>query len=161
MKRLFLITVLAAPVAAVLMAARPGTEQQLVQQLNGQPSRFYQRDGGVSGIVTQFDGGAANDRGCMPLFDATAMINGTRTPITPNVLLVQPIRDVNVCVRPSANSTAWDGGCNYIPTDENYGAFFAAKVPQYVTPDGLAAQKGYICAIGDAGSLNIPIWWAQ
>lgn len=160
MKRLILLAVLAVPVAAVLMAARPGTEWQLVQQLNGQPVRWKVADAGMSGIFKTFDGGSANQFGCMPLFNAKAIINGTLSDVTPNVLLIQPKQDVFVCIRPAANSTAWDGGCNATVTDENYGVFMAANVPQYVTPDSLATQKGYVCAVSDGG-LSIPIWWAQ
>ena len=137
--------------AALLMAARPGTEQQLVQQLNGQPSRFVMVDGGRSGI---FETSSTTAR-CMPLAGAK---NQNNVAIVPNVLLLVPLTAGNLCVRPSVNDAPWDGGCNVIPHDENYGVPLAVGVPQYVTPDSRAT---HVCFAGDAGSISVPVWWAQ
>lgn len=145
----------------VLLAARPGTEQQLIQQLNGQPVRWVMPDGGRSGVFTQFDGGAQNSIGCMPLFGAKTIINGTLQPVFPNVLVMVALTPSNVCMRPSTSSTVWDGGCNALPMDENYGVPMPVGVPQYETPDSLAASAGSLCAVSDAGYVSLPVWWAQ
>lgn len=137
-----------------LMAARPGNEFNLVTQLNGQPSRWVLQDGGRSGVFTVFDAGA-NSYGCMDLTGAT---NSVGAAVSPNVIVVVPLMPVNVCVRPSVFSPAWDGGCNTIPTDENYGVPMQAGVPQYMTPD-LAARA--LCVVSDAGFIVVPVWTVQ
>ena len=62
--------------AALVMAARPGTEFQLDTQLNGQNTRWTMADGGKSGIFTQVpDGGALNPScGCMLINNAKTLI---------------------------------------------------------------------------------------
>lgn len=157
MKRaLTIIAALAAGVA--LMAARPGTEQQLIQQLNGQPTRWVLPDGGRSGVFTEFDGGVGNNFGCMSLTGGKAVINGTLQNVTPNVLVMVALTPSNVCLRPSVSSTVWDGGCNTNPRDENYGVPMPVGVPQYETPDSRATA---LCVVSDAGIVNFPVWWAQ
>ena len=152
------VAVLAGP---LLLAARPGTEQQLVQQLNGQPTRWTMPDGGRSGMF------AATNTACMPLTNATTIITGAAVrPIKPNTLLVVPLTAGNLCVRPSAFSTFWDGGCNaYFPGDENYGVPLAPWVPQYITPDVMVTDTtgspAGLCFSGDAGSVVVPVWTVQ
>lgn len=150
MKRLLTL----AAVAVFAMAARPGTEQQLIQQLNGQPTRWVLPDGGRSGVFTQFDGGAANNKGCMALTGATT----SSMSIAPNVLVFVPLVPVNMCERPSSYSTKWDGGCNTLPTDENYGVPLPVNVPQYTSPD---SQATALCFVTDAGYLAVPVFFAQ
>lgn len=155
MKRATIIAVLSAVmVAAVAYAARPGTEQQLVQQLNGQPVRVVMPDGGAWGIFTTFDGGTANNFACAPL---TGLKNNVGANISANVVLMVPLAQYNVCVAPSVNAPMWDGGCNTIQRDYNYGLPLPT-VPQYITPDSVATS---ICAVSDAGFISLPLWWAQ
>lgn len=138
----------------VLMAARPSTEFGLVTQLNGQPVRFRAADGGSSGMFA-----AAANVACMPLTGATNIVDGTSKSISPNVLLIVPLTAGNLCIRPSAYSTYWDGGCHsYLPGDENQGVPMAPGVPQYITPDSKAT---WACFSGDAGSVTVPIWTVQ
>jgi len=155
MKRATIIAALSAVmVAAVAYAARPGTEQQLIQQLNGQPVRVVMPDGGAWGIFTTFDGGAANNFACAPL---TGLVNNVGGAVSANIVFLSPQAAYNVCVMPSVNGPAWDGGCNTLPRDINYGIPLAT-VPQYITPDNVATR---ICAVSDAGSISLPLWWAQ
>ena len=141
--------------AALVMAARPGNEQQLIQQLNGQPSRWTMPDGGRSGVFTVFDGGALNNLACVNISGAT---NSAGQAVSANVILLVALGPANVCVRPSVFSPLWDGGCNTIPWDENYGVPVPAGVPQYITPDSAARS---LCAVGDAGFLAVPLWTVQ
>lgn len=153
MRKLAIVAVLV--VGAATMAARPGTEQQLIQQLNGQPVRVVQPDGGPWGIFTTFDGGTANNRACVPVVGLRNNIGAT---VSANVIVLVPLVPVNVCIQPSVNSPYWDGGCNTLPQDLNYGWPLAANVPQYMTPDSVATT---ICAVTDAGFLSVPLGWAQ
>ena len=163
--------------AALVMAARPGNEFQLIQQLNGQPVRWLLPDAGRSGIFSQYDAGTANNFGCVRITPAKT---ATQLPILPdgglspaedggppspvyqtinaNVLMLLPLTPVNVCLRPSVLSGVWDGGCNTLPTDENYGVPLAVGVPQYITPDSAATT---LCAVTDAGYLAMPVWTVQ
>lgn len=152
MRKLAIIAVLG--LGAATMAARPGNEAQLIQQLNGQPVRLVMPDGGPWGIFTTFDGGLANNTACAPL---VGLRNNIGASVSGNVVFLSPQQAVNVCVQPSINGPYWDGGCNLSPRDLNYGLPLAA-VPQYVTPDSAART---ICAVGDAGFLSLPLWWAQ
>lgn len=147
--------VISAVAVVALMAARPGSEQQLVQQLNGQPSRWVMPDAGRSGVFTLYDAGTANNRGCMPLTGAT---NSAGASVSPNVLVFVPLVPVNVCIRPSVFSPVWDGGCTTLPQDENYGLPLPVGVPQYLTPDTSARS---LCFVTDGGYLSVPVWTAQ
>ncbi len=148
MKRALAI-IAALAVVPVLMAARPGTEYQAVMQLNGQPTRWVMPDGGRSGVY------AAASTACMPLTGATNSVNGA---VSANVLVMVPLVPINLCIRPSIGSPRWDGGCNITPTDENYGVPLPVGVPQYITPDNAAT---HLCAVSDAGSVTMSVWWAQ
>lgn len=150
-----LFALLLAGVAIASMAARPGTEQQLVQQLNGQPSRWVMPDGGRSGVFTTYDAGAANNVGCMKLLPATNSVGGA---VSPNLLLFVPLTPSNVCIRPSIFSPAWDGGCNTNPADENFGVPLPVGVPQYMTPDNAATS---LCVVTDGGFIVVPVWTSQ
>lgn len=154
MKRLIATAALVGA-AVLFMAARPGNEFTLIQQLNGQPVRPTMPDGGAWGVFKTFDAGQANNTGCAPLTGLTNNVGGA---ISANVLVFSPLQPLNVCVVPSINNPAWDGGCWVSPGDINYGWPAAVGVPQYVTPDSAARQ---ICFVGDAGSLAVPLWWAQ
>ena len=142
--------------AALVMAARPGNEFQLIQQLNGQPARVFMPDGGVWGVFTEYDAGTLNNRGCMPL---TGITNNVGTAVQANVLVVVPLTPSNVCVVPSVVNPWWDGGaCATNPRDQNYGIPIPVGVPQYITPDSAAR---YLCVVTDAGFVQLPAWWAQ
>lgn len=154
MKRVLAIIALLGSGAA-MMAARPGSEFQLVTQLNGQPIRVIMADGGPWGIFTTYDAGTANNFGCAPL---TGLTNNVGAAVSANVLVFIPLAQLNVCVMPSVNGPLWDGGCNTLPTNINYGWPVAANVPQYITPDSVATR---ICAVTDAGFIQLPIGWAQ
>lgn len=140
--------------APLLLAARPGTEFNLVTQLNGQPTRWTLPDGGRSGVFS------ATTSGCMTLSTPTTIINGTSTrAFVPNVLLIVPGTPGGLCIRPSTQSTYWDGGCtSYSPTDENFGVPMAVGVPQYIVPTTGATA---ICFHGDAGTVSVPIWGVE
>lgn len=158
MKR-FAWVLLAVP---VLMATRPGNEQQLVQQLNGQPSRFNMIDGGNSIVYV-----ASGSTACMPItgaytygtpmmqWDAGVSVNNPRDV---NVLMFVPPVPVLVCIRPSTLAPRWDGGCNHFPGDENMGVPLPAGVPQYITPDSAARS---LCVVQDAGAIAMPVWTVQ
>lgn len=145
MKKLLAVAAL----AVAFMAARPGNEFNLLTQLNGQPSRWVMPDGGRSGAFS------ATSSACMRLTPAT---NSVGAAVSPNVVVFIPLTAVNVCIRPSVFSPAWDGGCNTIPGDENYGVPLAAGVPQYFVPDNAATT---LCAVSDAGTVVIPAWTVQ
>lgn len=140
---------------ALVMGARPGTEQQLIQQLNGQQTRWIMVDGGPSGVFTQFDGGVLNSYGCM--FVNSGTTEGG-VPIVPNVLVFVPLQPVNECMRPSVFAPLWDGGCNAAPRDMNYGVPLPVNVPQYLTPD---SNTRSLCFVSDAGFLAVPVFFAQ
>lgn len=141
-------------VGVLTMAARPGSEQQLIQQLNGQPVRPVMPDGGAWGIFTTYDAGTLNNFACAPL---TGLTNNVGAAVSPNVVLVVPTQQYNVCLAPSINAPMWDGGCNTVQRDFNYGVPLS-PVPQYLTPDSVART---ICAVSDAGFISLPLWWAQ
>jgi hypothetical protein len=131
------------------MAARPGNEFQLATQLNGQPTRFTLADGGRSGLY------AASGVACASLVGAK---NNSGVAISPNVLLFVPETPTNLCVRPNSGSPRWDGGCNMITGDENYGVPTQAWVPSYIVPDVNATA---VCGISDAGVVRGALWVVQ
>lgn len=139
--------------APLLLAARPGSEWNLVQQLNGQPVRLIMADGGLSGAF-----GGATTQACMPL---TGLKNASGTTQNANVFMFMSIAGtVNFCIRPSIAFPTWDGGCNTGAAgqnDLNYGTPIAPNVPQYFTPDSRAT---HFCAVGDAG-IQVPVWWVE
>lgn len=153
MKRLALVA--ATLLALAAWAARPGTEQQLVQQLNGQPVRPVMADGGAWGIFATYDAGTANSLGCAPLTGLTNNVGGA---VTPNLIVFMPLAPLHICVMPSVNNPMWDGGCDFATRSRNYGMPVATGVPQYITPDSAATR---ICAVSDAGFVELPLWWAQ
>lgn len=140
--------------AATARAARPAPDE-LIQQLNGQPTRWLMPDGGASGVFTTSDGGTANQTACMLLTGATSLSGKT---ITPNVLVFVPMQPENFCVQPSSIAPSWDGGCNAVPTDVNYGTPVQVGVPQYITPDVAATR---LCFTTDGGSISQPVFFAR
>jgi hypothetical protein len=121
---------------------RPGSEFATVQMLNGSPHRWTLPDAGQSIIVA-----AASAQGCADITGACS-----------SVLMFVPNVAVNICAAPITGGTGlnvWDGGCNTIDTDPNFGVPLPAGVPQYLTLDPLTTQ---VCAVSDAGALRVPFW---
>lgn len=149
-------------IAPLLLAARPGNEQQLVQQLNGMPVRWNIPDGGQSGAYN-----ASGSTACMPLtggyvYGAAYVLPdagvSNNVPVIPNVLVFVPPVPVLLCIKPSVFAARWDGGCNHFPGDENMGIPLPAGVPQYITPDSASRT---LCVVQDAGAIAMPVWTAQ
>ena len=179
MKRALAVTGLLG-LAVLVSAARPGTELQLDTQLSGQNTRWTLADGGKSGIFTQVpDGGALNPScGCVLINNAKTPTNlpilpdggisplpdgGAPAPvynsISANVLYLQSLAGpINYCLRPSAMSPVWDGGCNVSVLDENYGTPWPNNTVLRLVPDSKATT---LCACSDAGYLQLPAWTAQ
>jgi hypothetical protein len=151
MKRAF-ATGLVLGAAVLLMAARPGTELQLFTQLNGQPVRWALPDAGASGLY--------NSSG-----QACAKLTGG-SPLPVQVVMVVPEVPINICVRPATSTftsgswtnTGWDGGCNSITKDFNFGVPLQPYVPWYVVVDPNATQ---ICAVSDGGLVSAALWLMQ
>lgn len=156
MKRALFIAALLG-LAALVMAARPVSDLQLLTQLNGQPVRWIQSDGGVSGLFTVFDAGVLNAGACIPL---TGTLNGQA--FTPNVIELLPEVPLNVCLRPmlAPNGVVirWDGGCNTITNDMNGGTALQPWQPWYAVPHVGAT---HICAASDAGYVRGALFQMQ
>ncbi len=174
-----LVFVVALGVSAVAIAARPGNEFLLETQLHGQNTRWTMADGGKSGVFTEAPDGGALNPSCscilinnakspqnLPLLGdgglAPAADGGAPTPVytsfSANVLYLWSFTAAHVCIRPSAASPVWDGGCNVSVRDENFGDPLPANTGRYVVPDQRATT---LCACSDAGYLQLPIWAAQ
>ena len=175
--RRFLVVLATLAVVPLLMAARPGTEFQLETQLSGQNVRWTMADGGKSGIFTLFDAGMVNNFGCVLINNAktpqripllndggiSPLVDGGAPPpvytsIGANVIRLTSLLAVNYCVRPSAFSPVWDGGCNTTPTDENYGQPLAAGSTVTIVPESAATT---LCAITDSGFIQLPACTVQ
>lgn len=137
MKRTSLIALFVFGVLA-MAAARPSSIFGLLQQLNGHPVRWTMTDGGQSYMT-------GSGMQCVPLAGAP---NG-------GPFLIVPEAPINLCIRPQPGLSAWDGGCNGIASDVNFGTPVGAWAPQYVTP---AAGATYICAVSDAGTFQASVW---
>lgn len=120
-----------------LCAARPPGPFSLELQRNGQAERWTMPDGGRSGLF------AGSGQACAPL--------GT---VTGSVLLIVPEGPVNLCMRPSSASPSWDGGCNTIDGDENFGVPLQPWVEKVVVVENAT----HVCAASDAGVVRVPLW---
>lgn len=151
MKRAAVVTALLATAA---FAARPQSDLQLFNQLNGQPTRWLLFDGGPSAIV------AAGVSNCIPL-DGGVMTDSSN-PFVPNVVLLVPNQPVNVCVRPQVTPGGavlpWDGGCNGNYADVNFGVQLQPFAPNYIV---VQPKSTHICSASDAGAHQVPIWGMQ
>lgn len=148
MKKLLAVVAL----GVAFMAARPGTDLQLLTQLNGQPVRWQLPDAGPSGLYA-----AASGLAC-------AQLTGS-LPQPIQVVMLMPDTPLNVCVRPASSTKApapialqWDGGCNTIARDFNFGVPVQPYAPYYVVVDTAATQ---ICATGDGGTVSGSLWLMQ
>lgn len=130
-------------VVPVLLAARPQTELDLLTRLNGVPVRWTMLDGGQSGLFST-TGGLV----CSPLTGTD--VKGVSFRAT--VVKLVPLAPMNVCVRPyvmpNGVQQPWDGGCNGISGDSNFGDSIIAGAPYYFVPQ---PENAYVCAVSDAG----------
>lgn len=121
-------------------AGRPSGQLVLDWQLNGQAERWTLPDGGASGLF------ASSGQACAPLAGGSA---------TPSVILLVPETPTNLCIRPTTTSPDWDGGCNTIDTDVNFGVPLQPWVPQRILLEQRATS---ICGASDAGIVRVPLW---
>lgn len=151
MKRTLIALAVLFVAALGIAASRPG-ELPMFQMLNGQPVRWIQTDGGPSGLF-------GTPPICIPLANS-----GGATGVTAQVIKLTPDVPINLCVRPALGGdlsagpvNAWDGGCNAINGDMNFGDPLQPWQAQYVvlSADPLAA---YICASGDGGTVRTPVF---
>jgi hypothetical protein len=142
MKRaLSLISLVAVGVLFAAAKPRPGSALAQEQMLNGVPRRWTLPDAGQSILI------AASGQACADV-----------TGICTSVVLLVPEQPTNLCVQPGTGATGanvWDGGCNTIDTDPNFGVPLQAWVPQYVI---LETGNTQICAASDAGALRVPLF---
>lgn len=151
MRRVLPAAALLGLAALALGAVRPG-ELPMFQMLNGQPVRWIQTDGGPSGFF-------GTPPLCIPLANS-----GGASGVTAQVIKLTPDVPINLCVRPALGGNlnqgeliAWDGGCNTINADINFGDPLQPWQPHYVLlkDDPLAA---FICATGDGGTVRTPVF---
>jgi hypothetical protein len=143
MKRVLQVIGGLAVLATLFAATRPASEFSLVMQLNGMPIRWQLPDGGMSGLF-----GAGQQCADLSSGQGTAV----------QTVLIVPEQTMNLCIRPDAVNQAWDGGCNAIDQDINFGVPLGAWVPQYVVLD---AKANSICGVSDAGTFRAPMWRAN
>jgi hypothetical protein len=135
-KRALAFSFFFALIAAVALAAsRPPSDFALNLMLYGHPTRFVMADGGVSGMY-------GTGLQCMP-------ITGGK------VYLLEGHTNFNLCVRPTPDGVTWDGGCNHVIGDLNFGTELPARTPQYVTPWESAT---HFCQVTDAGTGSTAVW---
>lgn len=129
MKRLALAAAFVA-----LAATRPGSEFIMLTDLNGQEVRWTMADGGPSGMF-------GTGQQCMPLAQLPAAANST--------IEVMPGAPINLCVRSAFSAPSWDGGCNGIATDPNFGVPLQPFVPKFML---LSSTATHLCQVSDAGT---------
>ena len=136
----------------LLIAARPQSDLQLFTQLNGQPVRWQLPDAGQSGLYV------ASGVSCMTLDSGT--LGGQ--PFKPNVVMLVPETPMNVCVRPMVDSNGvrlpFDGGCNLIEGDINFGVAIQPNLPHFIV---LHPNATTICGVSDAGIVRSPVFQMQ
>jgi hypothetical protein len=139
-----LLAVLGVLLAGLALAAgRPGSEFATVQLLNGQWRRWTLPDAGQSQLS------AASGQTCADLTGSGAQ-----------VLLIIPDGPLNVCVQPNTGVdgglNVWDGGCNTIEADPNFGL----PVQPYGTGKTVILDPiaNSICAASDAGVVHASLW---
>lgn len=149
------IAVAAFIAAPLLMAAgRPGTELNLLTGLNGEEVRWTMFDGGQSGMY-------GSGLQCMPVADLPAAANG--------VVELQPLQPIVLCERSTTRLPVmaadggvlvprWDGGCNQIVGDPNFGVQLQPSAPKYVV---LRADTTHLCQASDAGTANTAVFAVQ
>lgn len=141
MKRALLILGGIAGLLMLVAAGRPPSDLQLFTMLNGQPARWVMSDAGRSGMY------AASGQGCATMGSST-----------PSVVKLKGRGSFNVCVRPSAIWPTWDGGCSLDETDLNFGDEVQARTDHYIV---LEPTVTHICAVSDAGTVNVTAWRMQ
>lgn len=135
--------------ASLLMGARPGTEFQLLTNLNGEEVRWSMTDGGWSGI---FGTGTA----CMQVKPSDGGTLGQVPAAANNVVQVMPMVPINLCERSVTVLTPnrWDGGCSTYPGDQNFGTSLQPGVPKFVV---LRDSTTHLCAASDGGTVIAPV----
>ena len=146
MKKLLAVMVGLAALGA-LAVSRPGNEYLLLTLLNGQENRWGMSDGGVSGMY-------GTGQQCMPLAGVPVSSNG--------VLEVMPTVPINLCMRSTAllqgpGGTTWDGGCNAIAGDINFGVPLQPYVPKFVS----IGTATHLCQVSDGGTAATPVFALQ
>lgn len=129
--------------AIAFMAARPGNEYLLLLNLNGEEVRWVMADGGVSGMY-------GSGQQCMPVAQLPAACNST--------IEVVPTAPINLCERSTSVGQGWDGGCNTIVGDMNFGIPLQPYVSKFIV---LRSQTTHLCQAGDAGSVVTPVFGLQ
>jgi hypothetical protein len=128
---------------AALAFSRPGNEQQMIQLLNGQETRWVMADGGSSGM---FGSGIS----CMPLAEIPAAANG--------VIELVPLYPINLCYVNVNALPRWDGGCGLNAGDINLGLPLQPLVPKWVS---LKTSTTHLCQVSDAGTAVTPVFSMQ
>ncbi len=148
MRRALVAAVALAALAA--WAARPATELDLLTRLNGQPARWVLPDAGRSMLK------AASGMACAALTGGTDQRGAS---FTPSVILISPEVPLNVCIKPyvapNGVTQPWDGGCNTIVGDENYGTPIQPWQGFYFVPQ---AQATTLCAVSDGGVVQATLY---
>lgn len=136
MKRVAFIAV----AVVALMAARPGTEKDLMTNLNGEEVRWVMADGGISGMY-------GTGQQCMPVASIPAACN--------NVVEVVPTVPINLCERSTALAERWDGGCSTITGDKNFGVPLQPYVSKFIV---LRNTTTHLCQVGDGGTAATAVF---
>lgn len=135
--------VISAVAVAALMAARPGSEYSMLTLLNGEEVRWTMADGGQSGMF-------GTGQQCMPVASLPAAANST--------VEVVPTVPINLCERSTSAFPPWDGGCNTIAGDINFGVPLQPYVSKWIL---LRSSTTHLCQVTDAGTAVTPVFSMQ
>lgn len=120
-----------------LMALTPvSTEFQMLRLLNGEEVRWVMTDGGRSGMY-------GTGLTCMPLAELPAAANGVVELVTNS--------PINLCERSTSlrDGRVWDGGCNTIAGDINFGLPVQPYIPKFIV---LRSGTTHLCQATDGGT---------
>lgn len=121
---------------------RPAANQTPIP-LNGIPHRWTLPDAGQSILIS-----GSTAQACIDL-----------TGVCSSTLMFEPEQTVNVCFAPQTGATGlnvWDGGCNAIDSDPNFGVALGAWSINFALLEDNKTNS--MCAISDAGGFRIPVW---
>lgn len=152
MKRTAFIAVLVCAGAA-LMAARPGSEFNLLTNLNGEEVRWVMVDGGPSGMY-------GTGQQCMPVAQLPAAANNV-VEVVPTVPIVLCEKSTSAYLLSSSGTSLgykWDGGCSGAIGDNNYGVPLQPWVSKFVV---LRSSTTHLCQVTDGGTANTPVYSLQ
>lgn len=130
-------------IAVATMAARPGTEFDMLSHLNGQEVRWSLPDGGASGM-------SGSGIQCMDVRNLPAPAN--------SVVEVMPLNPINLCYVSITAVPPWDGGCGLNANDINAGVPLQALVPKYAL---LKSSTTHLCQVSDAGTATTIVFSMQ